>query len=203
MTNLQKRWNKLFINAKETLLTKEFLSLEGRYKESHRFYHTLEHVVACLRHLDSLSDCEEWRLVEMAVWFHDVVYDPLKSDNEEKSALFAQRALTRLGVDTESVDRVMALIILTKHPSHPQSLGEKYLLDIDLSILGADSALYEKYEAWIRKEYRFVPGILYKKGRRKVLNSFLEQPSIYSTENFRDRYERVARVNLEKALSSL
>ena len=203
MTDSQTRWKNLFKGKDESLLDREFQLLASRYAESHRFYHTMEHVVSSLQHLDDFSDFKNKQLVEIALWFHDVVYEPLKGNNEEKSALFAQKAMERLGFDVKSINRTMELIILTKHPSQPKTLDEQYLIDIDLSILGSNPALYAEYETWIRKEYRYVPWFLYKRGRRKILESFLAQPSIYSSAEFSERYESVARTNLENALFSL
>ena len=203
MTDPQTRWKKLFEGKDGSLLEEAFDLIVGRYAESHRFYHTMSHVLSCLRQLDDLPDFKNKHLVEIALWFHDVVYEPLKTNNEEESALFAQKTMLRLDIDDESITRIMALIILTKHPSQPKTLDEQYLIDVDLSILGSKPALYAQYETWIRKEYRYVPSFLYKKGRRKVLKSFLDQPTIYSSAVFRERYERIARTNLESAILAL
>jgi len=77
------------------------------------------------------------------------------------------------------------------------------LQDIDLSILGADAELYDRYEGWIRQEYEFVPEEAFRKGRSAVLQSFLDQDVIYHTIELRERLEVSARDNLSRALAKL
>jgi predicted metal-dependent HD superfamily phosphohydrolase len=201
--DLIQRWRKLFENSGTNEVDSIYCDVLDRYSESHRHYHTIDHVKACLRHLDSVENIVNRREVEIAFWFHDVIYNPLKNDNEDQSAVFACSALAALGENDEIIDGVKHLVVLTKHPSDPKELHEKYLIDIDLSILGSSEDVYGNYEHWIRQEYSKIPTILYKRGRKKVLRSFLEQPKIYSTELFHGKYEASARTNLENALSSL
>ncbi len=197
------RWRQLFRNSELNKVESIYSDVLNRYSEKHRHYHTIDHVSACLRHLDSVGNIDNQREIEIALWFHDVIYSPVKKDNEDQSAVFACSALTALGESEQVIDSVKHLIILTKHPSDPKELHEKYLIDIDLSILGSSEHVYEGYERWIRKEYSKVPAILYKRGRKKVLGSFLDQPKIYSTELFYEKYEVNARSNLENALCRL
>ena len=201
--DLIQRWRELFKNSGTNGVDSIYSDVLERYSESHRHYHTIDHVKACLRHLDSVGNVVNRREVEMAFWFHDVIYDPFKKDNEGQSAIFACDALTKLGESEEVIGSVKHLVNLTKHPSDPRELNEKYLIDIDLSILGSSKDVYDSYENWIRKEYSKVPSILYRRGRKKVLRSFLDQPKIYSTELFGEKYETNARINLDNALCQL
>ncbi len=201
--DLIQRWRKLFENAEINKVESIYKNILDGYSESHRHYHTIDHVKACLCHLDSVENVANRRDVEIALWFHDVIYDSFKKDNEERSAVFAGSELTVLGESKQTIDSVKHLVILTKHPSNPKELHEKYLIDIDLSILGSNKDAYDRYEHWIRKEYSKVPSILYKRGRKKVLRSFLDQPKIYSTELFSKKYEANARKNLKNALYHL
>ncbi len=95
------------------------------------------------------------------------------------------------------------MILLTKHPSDPLSEDEKYLIDIDLSILGAETALYDQYEKWIRQEYAYVSDEVFRKGRGEVLRSFFAQDFIYQTDYFRQKLENRARENIDRALYKL
>ena len=205
MENIEliQRWRKLFKSAETSEVDGIYNDILKRYSENHRHYHTIDHVKACLRHLDSVENVANRRDVEIALWFHDVIYDSFKKDNEEQSAIFAGSALNVLGENKQIIDSVKYLVILTKHPSDPKALHEKYLIDIDLSILGSSKDVYDRYEHWIRQEYSKVPSILYKRGRKKVLRSFLDQPKVYSTELFIEKYETNARINLENALCQL
>ena len=201
--DLIQRWRKLFENAEINKVDSIYNDILNRYSESHRYYHTIDHVKACLCHLDSVENIANRRDVEIALWFHDVIYDSFKKDNEEQSAIFAGSALNVLRESKQIIDSVKHLVILTKHPSDPKELHEKYLIDIDLSILGSTEDVYGDYEHWIRKEYSKVPSMLYRRGRKKVLRSFLDQTKIYTTELFSDKYEANARINLENALRQL
>jgi predicted metal-dependent HD superfamily phosphohydrolase len=175
--------------------------IEARYTEPHRRYHTLEHVAACLDELDACPLANETD-VELALWFHDLVYDPKASDNEERSA----RALEQLGA-THAIDvaKAVHLVLLTKHGASaaPVTPEEQTMIDVDLSILGADDATFDAYDRAIREEYAFVPDDLYREGRRKVLRHFLEAKSIFASDHYRERLEARARANLARALERL
>ena len=201
--DLIQRWRNVFKSAETSEVDAIYNDISKRYSENHRHYHTIDHVEACLRHLDNVENVDNRREVEIALWFHDVIYDPFKKDNEDQSATFSCGALTTLGENEQIIDNVKHLVILTKHPSNPKELHEKYLIDIDLSILGSSKDVYDSYENWIRKEYSKVPSMLYRRGRKKVLRSFLDQPKIYSTELFGEKYETNARINLDNALCQL
>ncbi len=203
--NLESRWIQLFSSNNEPAILKEtFLKLVVRYSERHRCYHTLHHVNACLALLDEVADLiNDSFNIELALWFHDIIYDPLQNDNEEVSAEYAKACLETMSLNSIEINQIKHLIQLTKHPSTPSTNDEKYLIDIDLSILGAENELFDTYEAWIRKEYSVVPNFLYKKGRKKVLSSFLKSDCIYQTEYFHGKYEIQARQNINRSLHNL
>lgn len=181
-----------------------FGELVNLYSESHRHYHNLYHVNGCLDTFDRISQMlEDPFSVEAAIWFHDVIYDPKSNKNEARSAEYAQAFLSATTVDPETISKIIHLICLTQHPSNPSTDDEKYLIDIDLSTLGAEPSQYDRYEVWIRKEYAYVPGFLYKKGRKKLLQAFLNCKPIYRTPYFRERLEDQARANIHKALDNL
>jgi predicted metal-dependent HD superfamily phosphohydrolase len=74
------------------------------------------------------------------------------------------------------------------------------VVDIDLSILGRAPGVYDRYEAAIREEYKWVPQVTYRRERRAVLWSFLEREKIYGMGQFRALYEEPARQNLTRAI---
>lgn len=203
--DIKKRWLEHFSsNADDVNINQAYSHIYRKYSEPQRYYHTLEHIHACLDHFDQvahlLSDCFN---LETAIWFHDVIYDPKKNDNEQKSAEYAKSFLQSIGLDETEINKINRLILLTQHPSDPKTEDERYLLDIDLSILGANKVLYDRYEHWIRKEYAFVPKLLYKKGRESLLNSFTSLDRIYHTDYFYQKYEAQARQNIGRALLNL
>ncbi len=201
----QNRWANLFsFIENELTLTSAYNDLVVKYSESHRYYHTVEHIDKCLNMLEEVSDLvDDSFSLEVAIWFHDVVYDPLKKDNEEMSAKYAQKLLSALQVDSDKISIIYDLIVLTQHSKAPETNDEKFLLDIDVSILGADADSYMYYENNIRKEYIQVSDAEYREGREKVLRMFLDSDYIYNTDYFRERFEQQARVNIAEALRKL
>jgi predicted metal-dependent HD superfamily phosphohydrolase len=171
------------------------------YTAPRRHYHDLPHVEECLGALagvDNLSVTEREILTE-AIWWHDVVYDPTRSDNEELSARLAE-AHIRPDLGRE----VGRLIRLTKtHQVEPEDRLGVILISIDLCILGAEPARYDAYAAAIRKEFARVGDRDYRAGRARVLSQFAARPVIFPDAAFAARYDRKAHENLARELASL
>ncbi len=181
-----------------------FDDLATTHAESGRVYHTLDHVLDCLARFDeSGATLEDRDPVEAAIWFHDVVYDPHRADNEARSAEWASRTLGSAGVSEPIADRVRDLILMTTHSTPPTDPQGALLCDVDLSILGREEQEFDEYERRIRREYAWVPEPLYRAGRARILSGFQKRDRIYLTDYFHDRYERRARTNLRRALARL
>ncbi len=183
--------------------TRLFEDLHAVYTAPDRHYHTEAHVAECIRqtrrfgHLALLV-----HEIETAIWFHDAVYDTRRSDNEEKSAEWAQRELALLSTPNEVIDRIVDMILSTK--SHTSTSPDTILMvDIDLGVLGATPAHFEIYDQAIRREFAWVPVADYRTGRSRVLTAFLERPVIFGTEEIRHLYEARARENLRKKIDEL
>jgi len=175
----------------------------ARYAEDHRKYHTLQHLAECLDLFESVRHAPDRPAeVEMALWLHDAIYDLKGSDNEARSADWAEEELLRARVAAESAARVRELILVTKHVGVPQSRDEKVLVDIDLAILGASEARFAEYERQIREEYSYVPELLFRLKRREILQSFLDRPVIYNTPALHQQLEARARANLVAAVAA-
>lgn len=181
-----------------------YYQLIAAYSEKHRAYHTLEHITACFRHLDEvIAETERPHEIELALWFHDVIYKPFSATNEEDSAEMARAFLIKNEAAIDVVERVYDLIILTKDHLPPSSIDGQFMLDIDLSILGASAPIYAQFEKDVRCEYRRVPWFLFKKKRKDILQRFLSRPNIYQTDYFSSRLEKQARTNLSWAIEQL
>lgn len=177
-------------------------SLLSRYSETHRAYHTLEHVEYCLNELESVRYLVvNPDAVELALWYHDAVYDTKATDNEERSAFLAVEMVRDVFLPDNFGQLIAGLIIATKHTSVPAHFDAKLLVDVDLSILGQPEDKFSKYERQIRREYDWVPEEMFVVGRSKILKLFLDRPSIYSTQFFRDKYEEQARKNIANSLA--
>lgn len=181
-----------------------FHQLVASYSEPHRKYHTVQHLEECLAHLDEVRfEAERPAEVELALWFHDAFYDTLRKDNEKRSAEWARESALAGGLSSEQANRIYALILVTMHDALAAGRDAAVLVDVDLSILGAEKARFDEYERQIREEYAWVPGPLYRKSRKQVLRGFLERERIYSTEYFLTRHETPARENLARSLDRL
>lgn len=174
------------------------------YSERHRHYHTVAHVDDCLAKLDRFQELAETpHQVEMAMWFHDAVYRPLSSANELQSAHLARDFLASQGVPDASLEHIHGLILATTHHAPVTTHDAAVMVDVDLSILGEPPDVYDSFEDAVRKEYRWVPSIVYRNRRANLLGSFLERERLYENEAFVERYEATARVNLRRAIDQL
>jgi predicted metal-dependent HD superfamily phosphohydrolase len=175
--------------------------LIAAYAAPHRHYHTLAHIEDCLDRLarvNGLSAAEREILTE-AIWWHDVVYDPIRSDNEELSACLAEQHVV-----ADMRREVGRLIRLTR--THQVEAGDRLgaiLISIDLAILATEPERYDAYAAAIRKEFAHVPDADYRAGRSDVLRRFAARPVIFPDASFARAFERKARDNLARELASL
>ena len=198
----QKYWTLLmsmFGNPKESDAI--FRDLIAKYSEVHRVYHDLAHVVAMLSELELVGENDF--SIAFAIWFHDAIYDPKKDDNEEQSAKLAKDVIKRLSLPDSLGEQVSDLVMATAHRAIPINYPAQILVDIDLMILGKSEKEFDVYENGIRKEYEWVPQSVFNSSRLKILQSFLDRPSIYSTELLRAKYESTAQRNLKRSIEQL
>lgn len=200
----EQQWRELMGRLSFAASLDTFEALNAAYGEAHRYYHTAEHIGDCLTLLAEYRRiAQDPDNVELAIWFHDAVYEPLATDNEARSAAWAGRFLSGNRCGVGRVDRVHDLIMATVHDAPAREPDAQLLVDIDLAVLGSDPQRYRKFEADVRKEYRWVPALLFKKARKKILQSFLDRETIYATVALRDRFEAQARVNLTTVIRTL
>ena len=177
--------------------------LTSAYAEPQRHYHDQRHIAECLREFDDARALlQNPTLVELAIWFHDAVYDPRAADNEEQSANLAEQFLRSAGASDETCLATNRLVMATKHHA-AKTPDEALLIDIDLSILGKDRERFAEYERQIREEYRWVPATVFAEKRSEILERFLARPRIYVSEHFNHCYEASARENLLWSIQQL
>ena len=183
-------------------------NLLTRWSEPQRRYHTLDHLTAVLDHIDVLEThgkhADDPDLVRLAAWFHDAVYLPDRSENEERSARLAERALPEAGVSAAATAEVARLVRLTvtHAPADDDSNGQ-VLCDADLAILAAPPDAYAAYTAAVREEYAFVPPEAFREGRAAILRQLLDLPRLFHTPYGTREWEGPARGNLETELAGL
>lgn len=175
------------------------------YGEPQRHYHTLQHLRECLAHCEAAAMlARRPDEVELALWFHDAVYDARGGDNEQRSADWARKSILAAGCDEAVAARVAALVLATAgHEAPGGDPDAQLLLDIDLAILGAGEARYAEYERQVRAEYAHVGEAEWRAGRTRVLAGFLARTRLYATAPFHDALEQRARANLTGSLAAL
>lgn len=181
-----------------------YQQLVRAHTEPHRYYHTADHIKACLGHFDDVqalvhSPAE----VEIALWFHDAVYHTRSNQNEQESAGWAVRFLQQAGVARDRCHQVHHLIMATQDHAVKNDGDTALMVDIDLAILGQETNTFAAFEAHIRQEYAWVPVAEYCQRRSKILATFLQRPHVYQTGYFQERYDAIAQTNLQAALSRL
>jgi predicted metal-dependent HD superfamily phosphohydrolase len=178
--------------------------LRAAYESKGRHYHTFAHLENLLSELHEVrTQVKNWDVILFMIFYHDVVYSATRRDNEEESAKLAVERLKAMGVQPDVIELVREGIIATKtHNTHANG-DVNYFTDADLAILGAEPGEYSKYTEQIRSEYKIFPDLLYKPGRRKVVEHFLAMPRIYKTSFFYEKYEQTARRNLSDELLRL
>lgn len=178
------------------------LELTRRYLEPHRHYHTLEHIAHMLQGAALAAQSQGHALADeqiLAVWFHDAIYDPRASDNEEKSAALAVELLRAEGHDLQFVARVERIVLDTKH--HQPSIALSHaVLDADLQTLALPWQDYLKIGALIRREYAFVDDAQWQEGRARFFKDWLLRERIYHTP-WGAQLESQARSNLARTIA--
>jgi predicted metal-dependent HD superfamily phosphohydrolase len=177
--------------------------LLDHFTEPHRRYHGISHMEQCLLEFDQASTgMENSDAVEMALWFHDVIYAAGANDNEDQSAnLFEHFA--KHSLEEHFANEIPLLILDTKHIRLPATSNAKYTVDIDLSSFGRPWPEFMVDSHALRKEQPHLSDADFYQRKYAFMNSLLDRDSIYSTEYFHDRYESVARTNINRYLDLL
>ena len=179
------------------------------YNEPQRAYHTLKHIQQLFGQFEQIKDkLYQPHIIALALYYHDVIYDPRRSDNELKSAGYAAEVLKNY-LSAEQCQHIYTLIMMTathqldKLADEDKISDAAFLLDIDLSILGAPWSEYEQYAKDVRQEYAHVTKVNYCVGRIAVLEKLLMRPMLYLTDDYHSRLEQQARDNIKREITLL
>lgn len=206
--HLEYRWHQLMRrqNAPAQYIVPLWREIVTAYNGPNRHYHNLQHLVDLFTQADQFrTNIEDFDTFELSIWYHDIIYQCLRKDNEEKSAIFAKYRLEAIKYPRKKLVRCYNQINATKlHQLTTQSDADTaWLLDFDLSILGQKWSDYLEYTQAVRKEYSIFPTFLYKRGRKKVLKQLLERDQLFNTPFYKDRFELLAKENLQRELDML
>lgn len=205
ISNLQTDWQNVMGKYCQnvTKIDEIFQILIEKYSEKHRAYHNLSHINYLLEEAKKI-EFEDSNAIFLTTWFHDVIYEPKRSDNEAESAKLAVKLLNEISFPFDRIAKIEQIILATQaHSAENLDEDGKTFLDLDLSILGANEEIYQNYAQAIRREYSHVWNFLYRRGRKKVLENFLRRETIYFTESLRERFEQPARLNLANEIKEL
>lgn len=186
------------------LATNLWLEIFTRYSEPKRHYHTITHLENIINDLNEVKGyIEDWDTTLFAVFYHDIIYKASSSTNEADSAKLAMQKLSEIGYPSEKIAKCSNMILATKTHERSEDNDTNYLTDADLAILGSNQYDYQKYSESIREEYSIYPDFMYNSGRKKALQHFLQMESIYKTDYFQKKYEKLAKVNVNNELEDL
>ena len=198
---LDEAWQQVWQTLAPNQAMPDLQTVLNAYAQPQRHYHTTQHLQECLlwwqrcqNHMQAPAE------VALALFYHDIVYDPKRSDNELQSAN-TMLAHLQAYLPEASTERIYRWILATAHHGQQTTLSDaddadlKWVLDIDLGILSADAERFQEYERQIRMEYRHVPLLIYRCKRRQVLRDFAQAPHLYHTDYFRNQLERAAKAN--------
>jgi predicted metal-dependent HD superfamily phosphohydrolase len=182
----------------------EWAAVIAAWSEPHRRYHDLAHLAAVLGIVDRLAEhAADPDAVRLAAWYHDVVYDPTRNDNEAVSAGRARAGLRGL-VPDDRIAEVERLVLLTAgHASEDDDANGAVLCDADLAVLASPPEAYAAYASAVREEYGHVPDDLFTAGRIAVLEQLLALPQLYRLPVVAGTWEPRARANVAAELSLL
>ena len=171
-----------------------------RWREPHRGYHGVSHLVSGLSALETLGG---QRLERIAFWFHDAVHSNTTPEDEHASAALVAELL--YGCETPAnVAEIQRLVLLTAgHLTATGDAAGQRVCDADLSGLGAEPQTYSSNVAGIRAELPHLSHEEWVAGRSRFLSQFLERDHFFATPKARRLWEDGARRNLQRELENL
>lgn len=185
----------------KNLIAELWTEIEKKYSSKKRHYHTLDHLENLYLQLVKIKgEIKSWNTILFTLFYHDIVYNSLKSDNEEKSAKLAEKRMKQISVPNETIELCINQILATKSHIKSTHTDTNYFTDADLSVLGQTWETYSLYYKNVRKEYSIYPDFVYNPGRTKVLNHFLAMDRIFKTDYFYTKFETQTKSNIQKEI---
>ena len=185
----------------DRLINELWAEIEKNYSSKKRHYHTLYHLDRLLAQLtDVKGEIQNWNTILFTLYYHDIVYNSLKSDNEEKSAKLAEKRMKQISVSIDTIELCQKQILATKSHTLSTNSDTNYFTDADLSVLGQPWETYSIYYKSVRNEYSIYPDFVYNLESKKVLNHFLSMDRIFKTDFFYNKFEKQAKENVQKEL---
>lgn len=199
-TKFKNRWDSIVRELKLDNDTAKILynDLVFRYTNG-RVYHGLDHITDCIDQYNKIKHLLFDRTsVILALLYHDIIYNTRSSDNEFRSAEY-MKILLAPTFDSNKIEKVYHYILATKDHGKTIDMDLKYILDIDMSILGSNHKKFMKYDRLIAQEYIWVDA--YRAKRITFFENIIKNGTIFQTIFFSKKYERQAQQNLKMAIN--
>ena len=175
----------------------------SKYSEPHRSYHNLSHIYSMLMMAEDYYDfIGNPILFELSIWFHDLIYDPNKNDNETKSAERALELLSPFLADSFLENLEKMILSTIDHSPILKDHDNELFLDINKSVLASEPTTYNQYTSAIRKEFSALPEELYLAKRKSFLEKFISRDQIFITPFFKENFEKQAVENIQAELNN-
>ncbi|XP_067677643.1 uncharacterized protein [Haliotis asinina] len=183
---------------------KWWTTIVNKYTEDQRHYHTLDHIAdMCVFYNNWKQRLRNSSAVALAIFFHDIVYDPKSSSNEQDSIQMFRDFAHEAELDAYLKDAAIQLIDATITHVAVDNTDLKFFLDFDMAVLGRPAEGYSNYASQIQREYGHLDNATFNSKRSQVLQNFLARDHIFSTEEFTQLYEGKARSNMAKEITLL
>jgi len=168
--NLQSLLNKYGIKVDLNMLL-------DMWNESHRSFHNLDHLNDII---DQINEQSSFGLLEekqkeklyLTALFHDIIYEPTRSDNEERSADFFMNLCHEK--TNPDILEIRDAILDTKEHKSATPLAESFN-EFDMNVVERDFEQLLHWERGIHNEYASFGNDMYKQGRLKFLESLLDK----------------------------
>lgn len=209
----------------ESYIESYFNMMKASYQTSNRYYHNDKHILNMLNKLD--SDRSKYNITELdfytirlAIYFHDLFYNITYTDgrNEDISADMLIEFGINIKLNANLCDRISVLIfstypgeyLLNKDLSNfvdDSSAEPNYLIklirDLDLQTFGLkDYDEFREVQSDIRMENLRMDDEAYCRGTKMLLESVLNKPKIFGTEEYAS-LEGYARRNITERLKEI
>lgn len=204
LSRFQSLWQRCLLDGAADDSAAIHQRLVAAYSEPQRRYHTLAHIAHCLTQFDQCESlASNADALEIAVWFHDVIFEPGRHDNEALSVELYQ-ALSESTHSTEIRQLIHRLIMATLHDgSSLDDSDASYMVDIDLSSFGLDWDDFLLDSQHLREENPHLGDTDYYQNQIKFHSSLLARPRFFLSDYFFQRYEQKARDNVSRYLEKI
>lgn len=195
----QALWRRCLIDGARDDSAKIHRMLLDAYREPQRHYHTLAHIEQCLGMFDACKSlANDADALELAVWFHDVIFEPDQAENERRSAdLYLELSQ---GVHDDGLRALVErLVMATLHDgSSLQDHDACYMVDIDLSSFGLSWESFLEDSQNLRRESALLSDAEYYRRKKDFQACLLAKERFYLSDYFAERLESQARSNLAR-----